>query len=395
MSRSADRPGPAGPLRGVRVIELAGLGPAPFGAMLLADLGADVIRVDRPEGRAAGNPLDHRHDLLARGRRSVALDLKRPAARDAVLRLVDGADVLIEGFRPGVTERLGLGPDVCLERNPRLVYGRMTGWGQHGPLASRAGHDINYIALAGGLDPIGHRDGPPVIPLNLVGDFGGGGMLLAFGVVAALLRARETGKGQVVDASIVDGTALLTTILHGLRAQGSWVDRRESNLLDGGAHFYAVYECADGKYLSVGAIEPQFYHRLLDLLGLADDPEFLAGHTDRAHWPKLRKRLADVFISRPRQYWLDLLGGTDTCVAPVLPIREAVQHPHNRARGTFVDVAGIVQPAPAPRFSEDQPTAPPPPPRPGEHGRAILAEIGLTEEEIERALATGDRGASG
>lgn len=387
MSRTEEPPHPTGPLRGVRAIELAGLGPAPFGAMLLADLGAEVIRVDRPGERAAGNPLDPTHDLLARGRRSVALDLKKPAAVEALLRLVEGADVLIEGFRPGVTERLGIGPDVCLARNPRLVYGRMTGWGQSGPLAARAGHDINYIAVAGGLDPIGHQDGPPVPPVNLLGDFGGGGMLLALGVVAAALRARESGYGQVVDASIVDGTAVLTTILHALRAQGEWVDRRGSNLLDGGAHFYGVYACADGRYLAVGAIEPQFYQRLLQLLGLADDPDFVAGHSDRTYWPKLRKRLADTFATRPQAEWLELLGDEDTCVAPVLSLGESPAHPHNRERGTFTEVNGIVQPAAAPRFSMDQPGPPQPPPLPGEHSRDVLAEAGLSAAEIEAALA--------
>lgn len=372
-----------GPLHGIRVVELAGIGPAPFCGMLLADLGATVIRVDRPGGTAAGNPLSPSLDLLARGRRSVVLDLKSPAGLAALLRLVDGADALIEGFRPGVAERLGFGPDVCLERNPRLVFGRMTGWGQDGPVAPRAGHDINYIALAGALDPIGPAGGPPVVPLNVVGDFGGGGMLLAFGVLAALLEVRGSGQGQVVDAAIVDGAALLTTILHALRAQGSWTDARGSNLLDGGAHFYGVYACADGHYVSVGTIEPQFYTRLLELLGLSGDPAFVAGRGDPALWPELRARLADLFATRTRREWCDLLAGEDTCFAPVLSMAEAPGHPHNRVRGTFGSLDGVVQPAPAPRFSRSGEMPLRRPPRPGEHTREVLAEAGLTAAEID------------
>ncbi|PXY27861.1 CaiB/BaiF CoA transferase family protein [Prauserella muralis] len=372
-----------GPLSGIRVVELAGIGPAPFCGMLLADLGADVVRVDRPGGRQAGNPLSPELDLLNRSRRSIALNLKTPSGVAALLRLVAGADALIEGFRPGVAERLGFGPEVCTRRNPRLVYGRMTGWGQDGPNAARAGHDINYIALTGALDAIGPPGLPPVAPLNLLGDFGGGGMLLALGLVAALLEARISGRGQVVDAAIVDGTALLTTMIHAMRAQGIWSDDRGSNLLDGGAHFYGVYECACGGYLSVGAIEPQFYRRLLDGLGLAGDPEFQAGHTDPARWPTLRARLRELFRTRTRDEWCALLAADDTCVAPVLPMAEAPQHPHNRQRGTFTELGGIVQPSPAPRFSRSGETAPNRPPLPGQHTGEVLAEAGFTEEEIE------------
>jgi alpha-methylacyl-CoA racemase len=378
---------PSGPLRGIRIVELAGLGPAPFCGMLLADLGADVIRVERPDGPAAGNLLAPELDLMNRGRRSVVLDLKSPAGLAALLRLVDGADALIEGFRPGVAERLGFGPDVCAARNPRLVFGRMTGWGQEGPVAARAGHDINYIALAGALDPIGSAGGPPVVPLNLVGDFGGGGMLLALGLVAALLEARTSGRGQVVDAAIVDGTALLTTILHALRAQGDWTDARGSNVLDGGAHFYGVYECADGAHLSVGAIEPQFYTRLLELLDLADDPDLIAGRTDPTRWPALRTRFADLFRTRTRDEWCDLLAGDDTCVAPVLSLGEAPAHPHNRARGTFTTLDGVVQPAPAPRFSRSGEVPPRRPPVPGAHTREVLTEAGLSAAEITELIA--------
>jgi alpha-methylacyl-CoA racemase len=381
--------GTTGPLRGVRVLELAGIGPAPFCAMLLADMGAEVIRVDRPGGAQAGNPVQPHLDLLNRGRRSLMLDLKNPAGSSALLRLVDTADVLIEGFRPGVAERLGIGPEACHERNPRLVYGRMTGWGQDGPLAARAGHDINYIALAGALGLMGAADGPPAIPVNLLGDFGGGGMLLAFGVLCAVLEARTSGRGQVVDASIVDGTALLTTIIHGMRAQGLWTDRRGENMLDGGAHFYGVYECADHRYISIGAIEPQFYRELLDLLGLAGDAGFVRGHTDRTCWPMLRKRLEEIFRGRTSTEWGELLGDRDVCFAPVLGLDEVAGHPHNSARQTFTDIHGIRQPAPAPRFSRTDPGLPGPPTLPGADTRQVLAESGFAAEEIHELIATG------
>ena len=336
-----------GPLAGLKVVEMAGLGPAPFCGMLLADMGAQVLRITRP-GPAA--PLqDGRFDVFARGKQSVAADLRDPAALAAVLDAIAKADALIEGFRPGVMERLGLGPDVCLARNPRLVYGRMTGWGQTGPLAHAAGHDINYIALAGALHAIGPAGQKPTVPLNYIGDFGGGGMLLGFGLVCALLEARTSGHGQVVDAAMTDGTALLSTMMYGFKAQGQWSNRRGDNMLDGGAHFYDTYTCADGKHIAIGAIEPQFYALLLKLLGITD-PAFQA-QMNPAAWPELKHRLSALFATRPREAWCALLEGTDTCFAPVLDWDEAPVHPHNVARGTFVQVDGVVQPAPAPRFS--------------------------------------------
>ena len=336
-----------GPLAGLKVVEMAGLGPAPFCGMLLADMGAQVLRITRP-GPAA--PLqDGRFDVFARGKQSVAADLREPAALAAVLDAIAKADALIEGFRPGVMERLGLGPDVCLARNPRLVYGRMTGWGQTGPLAHAAGHDINYIALAGALHAIGPAGQKPTVPLNYIGDFGGGGMLLGFGLVCALLEAKASGHGQVVDAAMTDGTALLSTMMYGFKAQGQWSNRRGDNMLDGGAHFYDTYTCADGKHIAIGAIEPQFYALLLKLLGITD-PAFQA-QMNPAAWPELKHRLSALFATRPREAWCALLEGTDTCFAPVLDWDEAPVHPHNVARGTFVQVDGVVQPAPAPRFS--------------------------------------------
>ncbi len=332
-----------GPLQGVRVVEIASLAPAPFGCMILADLGADVLRIDRA-GRATGIGAP-----LGRGRRSVGVDLKHPDGPAAVLRLVESADVLVEGFRPGVAERLGIGPAECAARNPRLIYGRMTGWGQDGPLADRAGHDINYIAIAGALEPIGRAGEPPVPPLNLVGDFGGGGMLLALGVLAALYERERSGLGQVVDAAMVDGAALLTTFLHGMRAGGMWSAPRGENLLDGGAPFYDTYTTADGKYVSVGALEPQFYAALLAGLGIG--AEELPPQLDRAGWPVLRARFTAEFASRTRDEWTAVFDGTDACVAPVLAPAEAPRHPHNAARGVFTEVDGVVQPAPAPRFS--------------------------------------------
>jgi alpha-methylacyl-CoA racemase len=371
-----------GPLAGVRVVELAGIGPGPFCAMLLADLGAEVLRVDRPAAARTGWPT-----VLARGRRSVAVDLKHPDGAGVVLDLVAAADALVEGFRPGVAERLGIGPDACLARNPRLVYGRVTGWGQEGPWRQAAGHDIDYIALAGALHPVGPAGGPPVPPLNLVGDFGGGGMLLAFGVVAALLERGRSGAGQVVDAAMVDGAALLTTQFHELLAAGLWHERRGSNLLDGGAPFYGVYETADGRHLAVGALEPQFYAELLRRLGL--DAGDLPDQLDRDGWPLLRERLAALFRTRTLDEWSELLAGTDACVAPVLGLGEAPAHPHNRARGTFVDVGGVVQPAPAPRFSRTPCDPPAPAARPGEHTDQALTDWGVPAEKVARLRATG------
>jgi alpha-methylacyl-CoA racemase len=370
-----------GPLAGVRVVELAGIGPGPFCAMLLADLGAEVLRVDRPAASRTAWPT-----VLARGRRSVAVDLKHPDGAGVVLDLVAAADALVEGFRPGVAERLGIGPDACLARNPRLVYGRVTGWGQEGPWRQAAGHDIDYIALAGALHPIGQAGGPPVPPLNLVGDFGGGGMLLALGVVAALLEAGRSGAGQVVDAAMVDGAALLTTQFHELLAAGLWGQERGANLLDGGAPFYGVYETADGRHLAVGALEPQFWAELLRRLGL--DGGDLPAQLDRDGWPRLRERLAALFRTRTREEWCELLAGTDACVAPVLGLREAPAHPHNQARGTFVEVGGVTQPAPAPRFSRTPCDPPAPAARPGEHTDQALADWGLPPDEIARLRAT-------
>jgi alpha-methylacyl-CoA racemase len=334
----------SGPLEGIRVLEFTGLAPAPFACMLLADLGAEVIRVDRPGALPAPDS-----EVLLRGRRhAVAADLKDPAALDAVLALVDRADVVIEGFRPGVMERLGLGPAACHERNPGLVYGRITGWGQEGPLAPTAGHDIDYIALAGALHPIGSRGGPPVPPLNLVGDFGGGGLLVAFGCLAALLERTRSGRGQVVDAAMIDGASLLTTFLYGFLASGAWTNERGANLLDGGAPFYRTYETSDGGHMAVGAIEPQFYAQLLERLGLSADA--LPAQMDREGWDDVQAHLAKAFRSRTRTEWTEIFDGSDACVTPVLALGEAADHPHNRARDGFVDVAGITQPAPAPRF---------------------------------------------
>jgi alpha-methylacyl-CoA racemase len=360
-------------------VELAGIGPGPFCAMLLADLGAEVLAVDRPGGDPAFPA------LFARGRRRVAVDLKHPDGRGVVLDLVAAADALVEGFRPGVAERLGIGPEACLARNPRLVYGRVTGWGQEGPLAAAAGHDIDYIALAGALHPMGPAGGPPVPPLNLLGDFGGGGMLLALGVVAALLEAGRSGQGQVVDAAMVDGAALLTTQLHELLAAGLWTDRRGANLLDGAAPCYAVYETADGRHLAVGALEPRFWAELLDRIGLAG--EDLPAQLDRDAWPALRERLAAVFRTRTREEWCALLEGTDACVAPVLSLLEAPTHPHNRARGTFIEVGGVTQPAPAPRFSRT-PCAHPTAPVAADPERT-LAAWGLPPDRLARLKASG------
>lgn len=362
-----------GPLRGLRVVELAGLGPGPFAAMMLADLGADVVRVDRVN---AGVQLfgDPRLDLLNRGKRSVAVDLKHPRGAELVLALTDRAQVLIEGFRPGVAERLGVGPEAVHARNPSLVYGRMTGWGQDGPLSHTAGHDVNYISIAGALHPVGRAGGPPQIPVNLVGDFGGGALYLVVGILAALREATATGRGQVVDAAIVDGTAHLTTMLSSLMALGLWQgDTRGVNLLDGGAPYYDVYETSDGAHMSVGALEPQFYAALLRGLGLTDDPELPAQH-DRAGWPQLRARFAAVFAARTRAEWTAVFADGDACVAPVLSLAEAPDHPHLAARGTFEHRAGIRQPAAAPRFSAT-PTVPgPPPPPPGQDTEAVLAD---------------------
>ncbi len=369
-----------GPLAGVRVVEIAGIGPGPFAAMMLADMGADVVRVDRAGNVWGGDPANPPKDIMNRGRRSIGVDLKNPEGVETVLQLVEKADALIEGFRPGVTERLGIGPDACLERNPRLVYGRMTGWGQDGPMAQMAGHDMNYIAIAGALGAIGRPDERPQPPLNLVGDFGGGGMLLAFGIVCGVVEARTSGKGQVVDAAMVDGTAVLTTFMHGMMAMGGWKDERGVNILDTGAHYYEVYECADGKFLSVGAIEPQFYAVLLEKTGLADDAEFLQ-QNDKAQWPHLKERLAEVIATKTRDEWAAIFDGSDACVAPILSLGEAPSHPHNVARGAFLERDGIVQPAPAPRFSRTTAEIQRPPAHAGQHTDEVLSEWGVVDAD--------------
>ena len=376
-----------GPLTGIRVIEIAGIGPGPFCAMMLADMGADVIRVDRASAVRGGDPDRPPLDLLNRGRRSIGVDLKSPEGAEAVLALAAGADALLEGFRPGVAERLGIGPDDCLARNPSLVYGRMTGWGQEGPYASAAGHDLNYIALAGALHGIGREGEAPVPPLNLVGDFGGGGMYLAFGMACALLEARSSGRGQVVDAAMVDGAASLMTAFFGMAHSGFWHDERGTNMLDTGAHFYNVYETADGRYISLGPIEPQFYAELRELLGL-HAAEWDA-QTDRSRWPELKAELAAVVAQRTRDEWCELLEGTDTCFAPVLSLAEAPGHAHNRERGTFAEVAGVVQPGPAPRFSRTPGAIRRPPPHAGQHTDEILSEMGLDAEVVASLRASG------
>ncbi|MBK5221837.1 MAG: CoA transferase [Acidimicrobiia bacterium] len=377
-----------GPLSGLKVIEVAGIGPGPFCAMMLADMGADVIRVDRAGSVRGGDPDAPPADVMNRGRRSIGVDLKHPDGVETLLALVESADALIEGFRPGVAERLGIGPADCLARNPRLVYGRMTGWGQSGPYAPTAGHDINYIALAGALEPIGRAGGPPVPPLNLVGDFGGGGLMLAFGLVCALLDAQRTGEGQVVDAAMVDGAAVLMTMFHAFTAMGIWNPERGTNLLDTGAHFYDTYETSDAKFVSIGSIEPQFYAELLRLTGLTDDADF-AAQMDRSRWPELTTRLAEVFRTKTRDEWCEIMEGTDVCFAPVLSIAEAPHHPHNRERGTFVEVAGITQPAPAPRFSRTEAVIQRPPAHAGQHTDEVLAESGLDAARIAELRATG------
>jgi alpha-methylacyl-CoA racemase len=385
-----------GPLEGLRVLEMAGLGPGPFAAMMLADMGAEVVRIDRPaaqEGsgsRERRDRVDPRLSAMNRGRRSVAVDLKQPEAAEVILRLVERADALIEGYRPGVMERLGLGPDVCLARNPKLAYGRMTGWGQDGPLARAAGHDINYIALAGALRNFVRPPDRPVAPLNLVGDFGGGGMLMAFGLLCAIVEAARSGRGQVVDAAMVDGTAVLTTMFHGLRAQGIWYDEPGTNWADSGAPYYEVFETADGEYVSVGALERPFYDVLVERLGL--DATELPPRGDEANWPELKRRFAAVFRTRTRAEWCEVLEGSDACFAPVLSFVEAPQHPHNVARGTFVEHGGVVQPAPAPRFGRTPAELSELPPRPGEHTTAVLTDWGFTADEITRLRSGGTVG---
>ncbi len=370
-----------GPLNGLRIIELAGIGPGPMCAMLLADLGADVVRIDRVEPSGLGVAMEARFNVNGRNRRSVALDLKSAAGRDAVLRLLATADMLIEGFRPGVAERLGLGPLDCHARNPALIYGRMTGFGQTGPLAGAAGHDLNYIALTGALHAIGPAGGKPVPPLNLVGDYGGGALYLALGLLAALHERKTSGLGQVVDAAMVDGAASLMAIFYGLSAGGSWGQPRGENLLDGGAPFYATYETADGRYCAIGALEPKFFAELAARIGL--DERFVKRQYDRRLWPEMREAIADIIQTRSRDEWCALLEGTDACFAPVLSIAEAPLHAHARSRGAFIEIDGVVQPAAAPRFGRSTPDAPRPNPAVGQHTDEVLAEAGFTRAEID------------
>jgi alpha-methylacyl-CoA racemase len=381
-----------GPLTGYKVIEIAGIGPGPFAAMMLADMGADVLRVDRAQAVTGGDSSRPSMDLLNRGRRSVGVDLKQPDGAETVLRLVERADALVEGFRPGVAERLGIGPEPCLARNPRLVYGRMTGWGQEGPYAPTSGHDINYIALSGTLSMIGRKGDAPLPPINLVGDFGGGGMLMAFGVVCGLLEAQKSGEGQVVDAAMVDGAALLATMMYTFRGLGMWNEERGTNILDTGAWFYEVYETADGKHVAFGSLEPQFYAELIRITGLADDVDGkgpLPPQMDRDTWPAMKERLAAVIRTKSRDEWCALMEGTDVCFAPVLGPAEAPGHPHNAHRSTFTEVAGVVQPAPAPRFSRTPGGIGMPPPHAGQHTAEALADWGFAAAEIAKLMETG------
>lgn len=372
-----------GPLAGIKVVEMAGIGPGPFCAMMLSDMGAEVIRVDRLAHKGSG----HRANVLNRGRRSIAVDLKNPDGVAAVQQLIDGADVVIEGFRPGVMERLGLGPDTCLTRNPKLIFGRMTGWGQSGPLAPAAGHDINYISIGGALGAMGYSDRPPAPPLNLVGDFGGGAMYLLAGVLAALVERSTSGQGQVIDAAMTDGTASLLSPFYGMMAMGMWTKERMDNRLDGGAHYYGSYACADGKFISIGSIEPQFYALLLELCEI-DDPEF-AKQNDKQHWASLRGKLEALFATRTRDQWCALLEGTDVCFAPVLDLQEAPQHPHNVARQSFVEIDGVTQPAPAPRFSRTPTSVQAPAAMAGEHSEEILNDWGFSPNEISALQQSG------
>ena len=376
-----------GPLQGIRIIEFQGIGPGPFCGMILSDMGADIVRIDRASNVHEAAPSAAPGDLLARGRRSIGIDLKNPAGVETALRLIEEADALFEGFRPGVMERLGLGPEVCLARNPKLVYGRMTGWGQEGPYSSMAGHDINYIALAGALAPIAREGQAPVPPLNLVGDFGGGGMYLAVGMLGALLSAQRTGEGQVVDAAMVDGASSLITSVHAGLASGGWHRGRASNVLDTGAHFYDAYETLDGKYIALGSIEPQFYAELLGILGWEEEP--LPHQHDRTRWPEMKQRVAAMVRTKTRAEWEAAFEGSDVCFGPVLEPWEAPEHPHAKARGAFEEVAGVVQPAPAPRFSGTKSEIQGPPAHPGQHTAEILEEIGVSGAAADELRSCG------
>ncbi len=371
-----------GPLSGIKIIELAGIGPGPFCGMLLSDLGAEVIRVDR-----AGSGTHRPKDVLTRGRKSIAVNLKSEAGKEAVLKLCESADAIFEGFRPGVTERLGLGPEDCMARNPKLVYGRMTGWGQDGPMAQAAGHDINYIALSGALSAIGPKDGKPVPPLNLVGDFGGGGMVLALGILAAIIEAGKSGKGQVVDTAMVDGAATLMSMFYTMLNAGMWNLERGSNLLDSGAHFYDTYETSDGEYIALGSIEPQFYALLIEKAGL--DPEEFSAQMDRNQWPALKAKLSSVFKSKTRAEWCDIMEGSDVCFAPVLSLTEAAEHPHNKARGTFSELEGVLQPSPSPRFSRTSPELTHGSRIAGEDTEQVLKDAGFSDADIRAMVDSG------
>ena len=372
-----------GPLKGLKIIEMAGIGPGPFCGMVLADLGAEIIRVDRASAIGTGS----KKEPSNRGKKSIAVDLKAKEGVEVVLKLVETADAIFEGFRPGVMERLGIGPEVCLARNDRIVFGRMTGWGQEGPLANAAGHDINYISLSGALAAIGRPGSPPVPPLNLIGDFGGGGMLLALGLVAALLESKESKQGQVVDAAMTDGSALLMTMIYSMQSSGMWKTTMGSNLLDGGSHFYDTYECKDGKFISIGSIEPQFYALLCQIAEL--DEKVFSKQMSRDLWPEQKEEIKKIFLKKTRDEWCDLMEGTDVCFAPVLDMSEAPQHPHNKERKTFIDLEGVTQPAPAPRFSRTEPEVVSSPSIVGEHTNEVLSSIGLSEEDISTLKTSG------
>jgi alpha-methylacyl-CoA racemase len=378
----------SGPLTGLKVVELAGIGPAPMAAMMLSDMGAEVIRVDRLTASGLGIPMPKKFNFLGRGRKSIAVDLKNPEGIDALLELIDKADILIEGFRPGVMERLGMGPEVCLERNPKLVFGRVTGWGQEGPLSKSAGHDLNYIALSGALHAIGRsNDEPPTPPLNLVGDFGGGTMFIVVGILAALHEVKNSGKGQVVDAGMVDGALSLMTSIYGMHAGGNQSDERASNILDSGAHFYNTYETRDGKYVSIGSIETKFYAMLLEKLGL--DPDSLPPQMERESWPSMKEKFKEIFLTKTRDEWCALMENTDICFAPVLSLAEAPDYPHNKERGSFVDVDGVMQPAPAPRFSATPSSIKSPTPPTGVHTDEVLADWGMSADKVAALKASG------
>tara|TARA_B100001167_G_scaffold22113_1_gene11733 strand:- start:390 stop:1520 length:1131 start_codon:yes stop_codon:yes gene_type:complete len=372
-----------GPLKGLKIIEMAGIGPGPFCGMVLADLGAEIIRVDRASAIGTGS----KKEPSNRGKKSIAVDLKAKEGVEVVLKLIETADAIFEGFRPGVMERLGIGPEVCLARNDRIVFGRMTGWGQEGPLANAAGHDINYISLSGALAAIGRPGSPPVPPLNLIGDFGGGGMLLALGLVAALLESKESKQGQVVDAAMTDGSALLMTMIYSMQSSGMWKTTMGSNLLDGGSHFYDTYECKDGKFISIGSIEPQFYALLCQIAEL--DEKVFSKQMSRDLWPEQKEEIKKIFLKKTRDEWCELMEGTDVCFAPVLDMSEAPQHPHNKERKTFIDLEGVTQPAPAPRFSRTEPEVVSSPSIVGEHTNEVLSSIGLSEEDISTLKTSG------